>query len=107
MQGNQDMLHALMGQLGLGMPKHTLGDMAYYGPLQRQPFRADPRFMPQMGESAAPIGAPGAAMGMPQLPPMPMMDQQAGPVGDPSLGMGGQQPIDPAMMQMLGGLGLG
>ena len=90
MQGGTDMLAQLLGQLGLGAAhmNYTLPANAYYGGLQRQPYHADPRFMPQQ-------------------PPMPMMDQQAGPVGDPSLGMGGQPQMDPALMQMLGGVGLG
>lgn len=110
MQGNQEMLQALMGQLGLGMPKHTLGDTSYFGPLQRRPYQPDPRFMPSQQTQGMgmqqPMGMPQGApmdpmaqLGMPQMPQPPQMQ----PGMDPMMGGG----MDPAMMQMLGGLGLG
>ena len=74
-------LEQLMELLGLGTPSHTLGQNAYYGGMQHQPYQADPRFMPQAPQQ-----------------PMPQP-----PMGVP--GAGGS--IDPQMMQMLGGLGLG
>lgn len=79
-------LEQLMELLGLGAPSHTLGQNAYYGGMQRQPYQADPRFMP-----------PAPQQPMPDAP-LPGM-----PTGVP--GAGGS--IDPQMMQMLGGLGLG
>lgn len=81
-------LEQLMELLGLGAPSHTLGQNAYYGGMQHQPYQADPRFMPQ---------APQTPMPEAPMPQMPM------PAGVP--GAGGS--IDPQMMQMIGGLGLG
>lgn len=108
MQANEQMLQMLMGQLGLGAPAagHTLGQSAYYGPMQRRPHQADQRFMPQqeqppMGGMGAPM--PGMGGGVPGMGEMPM-PPQAPPMG----GMGGMpEQMDPAMMQMLGGMGLG
>lgn len=93
MQGSPDMLAQLLGQLGLGAAhmNYTLPANAYYGGLQRQPYHADPRFMPQQ-EQQDPVQAMGMAPGAPM---------------DPMAAMGGQQQVDPALLQMLGGVGLG
>lgn len=89
-------LMELMRLLGLGPESpssHTLGDTAYYGGLDRQPYQGDPRFMPSqqtdpmMGMDPALLGADPAMMG-----------------GDP-LGMQQAPPAD--LATLLGGLGLG
>lgn len=84
-------LEQLMELLGLGAPSHTLGQSAYYGGMQHQPYQADPRFMP-----------PAPQAPMPDVP-MQGMPQAPMPMGVPGAGAS----MDPQMMQMLGGLGLG
>ncbi len=90
-------LEQLMELLGLGgaAPKFTPGPNAYFGGLQRKPYQGDPRFMPQ---------PPQQGMPQPPMPPMGMPPMQGmAPPAAPAQGM----PMDPAMMQMLGGMGLG